>query len=473
LNSPEFLTNIQLPLSRLLHLNDEIRVIIQTNERQLRELPWHLWKFFESFPNAEIVFGSPEFQGRLKSPTPSGKVRILAILGNNTGIDLESDRQLLNKLSGVDLHFLNEPNRQQLNDALWDTKGWDILFFAGHSQTEGDIGRIYINRNQSLTITELKHALKTSIARGLQLTIFNSCDGLGLAQQLEELHIPQVIVMRHPVSDRVAQAFLKYFLAAFAGGESFSCSLRQAKEKLQGLEDEFPCASWLPIAFQNTAIIPPTWQELKKGSTATTRSFWKCLQTSVAVSAICTGLTLGLRSLGWLQGLELQAFDRLMQMRPTEPPDPRLLLITITEADVRKQPLNERGAASLSDRALAQLMATLEQSPASIIGLDIYRENPVKAEYRDLAKQMKNSDRVLSICKYGNPGVLPPPEVPGENQGFNNILLDSDDLLRVNLNILLACNSSNAISLIIIQRMSLSPKMQTAIFKLGKQFSKP
>jgi CHASE2 domain-containing sensor protein len=439
LNSPEFLTNIQLPLSRLLHLDDEIRVIIQTNDRQLRELPWHLWKFFESFPKAEIVFGAPEFQCQSRSAlplpggqsqTPSGKVRILGILGNSTGIDLERDRQLLSSLSGVDLHFLNQPNRQQLNDTLWDTKGWDILFFAGHSQTEGEIGRIYINPHQSLTITELKHALKTSIARGLQLAIFNSCDGLGLAQQLEELHIPQVIVMRHPVSDRVAQSFLKHFLTSFAGGESFAYSLRQAREKLQGLEDEFPCASWLPIAFQNTAIIPPTWQELKKGSTAITRPFWKHLQTSVAVSAICTGLTLGLRSLGLLQGLELQALDCLMQMRPVEPPDPRLLLITITEADVRQQPLAERGAASLSDRALAQLMAKLEQSSASVIGLDIYRESPVKREYRDLAKQMKNSDRFLSICKYGNPGVLPPPEVPGERQGFNNVLLDSDDLLR-------------------------------------------
>jgi hypothetical protein len=42
---------------------------------------------------------------------------------------------------------------------------------------------------------------------------------LGLARELEQLHIPQLIVMREPVPDVVAQAFLKYFLHSFASGK--------------------------------------------------------------------------------------------------------------------------------------------------------------------------------------------------------------------------------------------------------------
>jgi WD40 repeat protein/energy-coupling factor transporter ATP-binding protein EcfA2 len=101
----------------------------------------------------------------------------------------------------------------------------------------------------------------------LQLAIFNSCDGLGLALELEQLHIGQMIVMREPVPDQVAQSFLTYFLAEFAGGKSFYLAERKARLKLHGLEDNFPCASWLPAIFQNPAAVPPMWQDLGRRPT--------------------------------------------------------------------------------------------------------------------------------------------------------------------------------------------------------------
>jgi hypothetical protein len=144
---------------------------------------------------------------------------------------------------------------------------WDILFFAGHSKSEGETGRIYINQTDSLTIAELSYALRNAVANGLQLAIFNSCDGLGLAIELEQLHIPQMIVMRESVPDQVAQAFLTHFLAAFATGKSFYLAQREAREKLHGLEDKFPCASWLPTIFINPAAVPPFWQDLGRRPT--------------------------------------------------------------------------------------------------------------------------------------------------------------------------------------------------------------
>ena len=243
--------------------DETIQVILQVEDIQIRRLPWHLWDFFERYPLAEIALSSPAYERVEISVTPRNKVRILAVLGNRTGIDIEADRQMLENLSDeAETVFLVEPQRRQLDRWLWDAQGWDILFFAGHSASWGETGQIWLNPNERLGIGEIKHALKTAIARGLSIAIFNSCDGLGLAHYLENLQIPQIIVMREPVPDLVAQEFLQHFLAAFAGGKSLYLSVREAREKLQALETQFPCATWLPVICQNPSKIPPTWQEL-------------------------------------------------------------------------------------------------------------------------------------------------------------------------------------------------------------------
>nr|WP_277879859.1 CHASE2 domain-containing protein [Leptolyngbya sp. FACHB-36] len=139
---------------------------------------------------------------------------------------------------------------------------------------------------------------------------------------------------------------------------------------------------------------------------------------------------MGLRSLGILQRWELESFDQLMQLRPDEGPDQRLFLVTITERDVQSQPAAERGVASLSDRALYRLLTKLKQGQPRAIGLDIYRDYAVKPEFSQLVNRMQRSDRLVAICHYGNPGVPPPPEVKSQSQGFNNVLLDSDSVIR-------------------------------------------
>ena len=159
-----------------------------------------------------------------------------------------------------------EPSRRELDNWLWDEQGWDILFFAGHSCSQADIttGQIYINEVDTLTIPQLKNALKKAIRRGLKIAIFNSCDGLGIASELADLHIPQIIVMREPVPDLVAQEFLKYFIQAFSRGESLYLAVREAQERLQFLEDKFPYATWLPVIFHNPSEPQLTWQDLCK-----------------------------------------------------------------------------------------------------------------------------------------------------------------------------------------------------------------
>ncbi|MBW4494977.1 MAG: trypsin-like peptidase domain-containing protein [Oscillatoria princeps RMCB-10] len=269
LNSESF-RPVKEKLLQKFNPSEEIRVIIQTEDIRLRRLPWHLWDFFEYYPKAEVAFSATGYQKTEISAFSRKQVSILAILGNSADIDIQKDRKLLENLPKAETRFLVEPLLRELYSCLWDDQGWDILFFAGHSLSQGNSkpGRIYINKNDSLTMGELKYALRKSIERGLKLAIFNSCDGLGLVRDLEELHIPQVIVMREPVPDRVAQEFLNHFIKAFSSGKSLYASVREAREKLQSIEDEFPCASWLPVICQNPAEEPVTWQGLQHRSRA-------------------------------------------------------------------------------------------------------------------------------------------------------------------------------------------------------------
>ncbi|MEO1005884.1 MAG: CHAT domain-containing protein, partial [Cyanobacteria bacterium J06638_38] len=267
LKSVEFL-NIERQLRSQLEPGEEIRVIIETNDEQLRRLPWHCWDFIEDYYCSEAAISRSEYKRIKRSPSKvkRKKVRILAVLGNSQGIDLGTESKFLESLPDAETVFLVNPCRQEFNRQLWDDQGWDIVFFAGHSQSEGGTGRIYLNENKtnnSLTIEQLQEALKAAITNGLRLAIFNSCDGLGLANAVGKLNLPLIIVMREPVPNRVAQEFFKHFLEAFASQRlPLYPAVRQARRQLQGLEDEFPSASWLPVISQNPAVEPPTWLQL-------------------------------------------------------------------------------------------------------------------------------------------------------------------------------------------------------------------
>ena len=444
--------------------SDSIRVLIRTPSESLQLLPWHLWDLIENYSNAEVTLGGTEFKQvvshppRISSGFARKLVNILAIIGDSTGIDVGADRHLLKNLPGAKVTFLPEPNRQQVNDRLWD-QHWDVLFFAGHSQTEGNSGRIYINSTDSLTIGELKNALKKAVKNGLKLAIFNSCDGLGLARELQQLHIPQVIIMREPVPDVVAQEFLKYLLAAFSNGQSLCASLRESREKLQRLEHRYPCATWLPVIFQNPAVDPTTWLELrnqvqeKPSRLDSVREYSDSFllrnsrfRNLLISSAIATGLVMGARYLGWLETWELRAYDQIQRVRPELPPDNRILIVGITEEDFKiPQESGKPENGSLSDKALVLLLKKLKQNQARVIGLDVYHDFATRpfqitlgGQKFTLGKLMQNLNNLFAVCKtseqeYNNLGIAPPAEIPTERRTFSDIVEDPNDILRRNL----------------------------------------
>ncbi|MDJ1184436.1 CHAT domain-containing tetratricopeptide repeat protein [Roseofilum casamattae] len=289
----ESFRKLDTKMREALQPEERVRFTIRTNCEEIQKLPWHTWQLFQQYPDAEIAFSSLEFEpSTVEMAAPTGKVRILAILGHSEDIDVQHDRQTLMNLPHADVTFLVEPQPGEISDRLWE-QPWDILFFAGHSETEGDAGKIFINETDFLTLDDIWYGLRQAVNRGLKLAIFNSCDGLALARRLDETRIPQMIVMRDLVPDLVAQKFLLAFLLNFSDGKSFETSVREAREQLQGLEKSLPCASWLPVVWQHPDCISPRWDDLngrsRRSSRRTTlfnRRRWGAIALAVAMGVL-------------------------------------------------------------------------------------------------------------------------------------------------------------------------------------------
>jgi CHASE2 domain-containing sensor protein len=427
---------VERKLHTYLHAGDEIHFTIETEDEPVQRLPWSEWRFFAAYPHSEVELSALDSQRTFSQGSGTPGVKILVILGDSTGINVAEDRKTIAAIPGARPEFLVEPKATELSDRLW-AKGWDILFFAGHSSSQNDTGRIYLNATESLTIAELRPALRTAIAKGLKLAIFNSCDGLKLARDLADLHIPATIVMREPVPDRVAQAFLKYFLPAFARGESLHQAFRQAREQLHIWQREFPCASWLPTLVRNPAEEPPSWEGLLHKDQPLSRSPWLKLGCLLLCSVVVTGLVIQVRRSGALQTLEQQAYDHTARFQVTTPvPDDRLLVVRVDPKELTPAQRSEDGR--LNDQTLAELVKTLRQYQPELIGLDIYRDQPVGKGTNELYQQLQQSPQLISICKSSEDeltreGYIPNKAVPKKNIGFSDLIPDSDGIVRRHL----------------------------------------
>ncbi len=163
---------------------------------------------------------------------------------------------------------------------------------------------------------------------------------------------------------------------------------------------------------------------------ANLRNFFK--QPAIISSAIATVLLLGIQKLGVLESLELKAYDQMMQMRADVGPDSRLLIVAITEQDLKKWNW------PLSGEVLDRVLGKLEEYEPRAIGLDIFRDLPVEPGHNILLKRLQQSDIIIPICKHADgtnkdPGTPPPKGIEKERVGFSDIVEDSDGIIRRNL----------------------------------------
>jgi CHASE2 domain-containing sensor protein/predicted Ser/Thr protein kinase len=150
-------------------------------------------------------------------------------------------------------------------------------------------------------------------------------------------------------------------------------------------------------------------------------------QMVMLTSVWVTALVWGIRELGGLQSWELKAYDKMLRSRPEQPPDPRILLVTITQEDLA------RFKWPLADATINRLLTKLESYQPRVIGLNIYRP-----EQQNIATGIANKNNIITTCllsSIGRSEVSPPPNFPLDNVGYNDLIPDNqtDQTLRRSL----------------------------------------
>lgn len=150
---------------------------------------------------------------------------------------------------------------------------------------------------------------------------------------------------------------------------------------------------------------------------------WR-LPLSIAVS-VTTAIVL-LRFTGVFQLLEWALLDQAFRWRPRESPDPRIIIVGISENDIAQ--LQQW---PMSDQVLAQLLEQIRHAQPRVIGLDLYRDLPVEPGYAELAQIFQTTPNLIGIQKILGSNVRPPPALSPQTQvGISDFVIDPDAKIR-------------------------------------------
>jgi len=148
---------------------------------------------------------------------------------------------------------------------------------------------------------------------------------------------------------------------------------------------------------------------------------------AVFASGIVFFAIIGLRSAGYLEHLELLAYDWFIRLHPvnSESSSP-VVIIEVTEDDIQKQ-----GSWPLTDETLAQALDILNRYKPRTIGVDIFRDLHVPPGSMRLDSILIENQSIIVVMKFGDNGV-PPPQAISETDriAFNDILVDPDGIVR-------------------------------------------
>ena len=359
-------------------------VFITCNPLELARLPWETWSIGAEFGSSMAIARSPlNIRANVKQNLVQRhrKPRVLAILGDDTGLNLQGDRDSLNSLQQIaELQIVtwevNQPSaaiKERIKTALIDPKGWEILFFAGHSnETAITGGELAIAPGVAIAVKEIAPQLTIAKNKGLQFALFNSCSGLSIANSLIDLGLSQVVIMREPIHNRVAQVFLVQFLKALGEHQNVSEALITTSKYLK-TQDAYPSAYLIPSLFchpdaQLYKIAPWKWQQKL--------SRWLPNRTeAIVLSALClVGLLPPLENFLIERRVFVQALYRDLTGQLSTVTKAPVALIHIDNKSLRKAEITR--PVPMDRGYLASLIDAVTTKQGKIIGIDYLFDRP-------------------------------------------------------------------------------------------------
>lgn len=409
-----------------------VDVLVTCGSSDLARLPWEAWEIgTELAAHSRIrIFRTPS-NIRLAPQRSKSTARVLAILGDDTGLNFAKEREALTQCQKqVQLTFVGwQPGKSiaelkaEIRSALRDPQGWDVLLFFGHSNETGLTGGVIsIAPDAQLQIHEITEDLKIAKDRGLQFALFNSCSGLSIADALINLGLSQVVVMREAIHNNVAQEFLVQFLHSLANYQDAYDSLRSACKFLK-LEQNltYPSAYLIPSLFRHPAAEvfrlqrkPTGWQraiELLRPTKLEAIALPILLFFSCSVSS--QDALVAQRLL--VQSIYRDRTDQIEPISAAQPPP--VLLVQIDEESIRRAKITD--IKPLDRKYVATIIPRLAALNAKVVGLDLLFKNHIEKEENTaiLAQTIKKAVSehrtwfVFAAYEHGGNWLKPLPEI--------------------------------------------------------------
>ena len=379
-----------------------IDLFLTCNPLDLERLPWEAWEIGMKFAATGRIRIVREpwniLEPTVKPRKGDRKARILAILGDDTGLDFKAEKEALKSLARIaTIEFVGwqpgkdiESLKSEIVNAITDERGWDVLFFAGHSnETELNGGELAIAPNVSLFLQELAPSLTIAKERGLQFALFNSCKGLSLANALINLGLSQVAVMREPVHNSVAEEFLVQFLQRLADYADVHEALLAACQYLK-LEKHltYPSASLIPSLFRHPNAEPFRFKRI--GWRHKIKPWLPRKKEAIAFTTLALiSWQLPVQSILLQQRVLVQAVYRQFTNQVPTAQKPPVLLVEIDDESIKKARIANPTPMDLS--YLAKLVDKLSSQNAKVIGFDYVLDRYQQENDQKFAQSLRNA----------------------------------------------------------------------------------
>jgi diguanylate cyclase (GGDEF)-like protein len=144
------------------------------------------------------------------------------------------------------------------------------------------------------------------------------------------------------------------------------------------------------------------------------------------IAFFVSGLTIATSYLRGFQFLECLTYDTWFRLRSPEEKEKRIVVVTISESDIRKL-----GKWPISDNTLSELVTNIDRQQPRVIGLDLYRDLPIEPGTRKLETVLRSTHNLIGIEKVIGEAVQPSPILKQEDRvAFADLIRDSDGKIR-------------------------------------------